>query len=1004
MKIINSKVLVLLATVAFVTIVILRFMAIQNLDTSKENFYIYNIKGDKLFTLNNDLNSSYVTIADSKRVKLKGFYKKEGDRYRVLPYTFLDINSSKGRLVFQFVTNSKKNSFSYNVRFRKYEVIGGSSFGGVESLIRLNSNDSPLLVIFPSSDKKIFGKTNTIVRAVALKDNLYFINNRGEKRKIPYFSGRSLNTLENKVIREEIKPLKLSKDGVVLIDGSNSVLNIYIDDGYVSKKYKDKYILAKTKKIYLNLYQNSNRIDKLKLTYADKGFFVKRGNTTYLNAPKEIPLEKRVIVRGSDYLFNNSKYLSKSGFPTEVPILDKPNIKHKIKKSRYFDYIDIDNLYGLYVSDKNALVYYSTDKKRWIKAIENYKYAPPLYLYFKNIEGQFIAPPSLKRYKKEIYYKIVSKKKSLKIAFNGKIKIDNLPWQNSNYKRLIDINGGEIILATKREPLKKCGYLFTLNELKEMRYKIGSDYKSLKVVKNKNGYDYYINEKLNPFKTYKVSIKDYKEIEYQPQLSCKYDMGKNKEILSLYDKSNMISLIPKRFEKRVKRVKSSKNKKRLIANIENELIPIYGDGIRFGLLSSGVKDRDLTLDKNFTLKVSKIFTNRIKPLLNNTKLQDRLKRVGEQIEGATVVLKIKKDGSREIVSLFSYPYPNSNNLQREIILDAFNHRQSTLKNRALDMLVHPGSTFKLVTSISMFNNNIDMDKFNAIAKIRDLYNAPIGDFNITFHLKNYTDHRGFTEVTNYTDYINALAHSYNTYFGYAGLLLYNGLEQNYKPYLFPIDMNLEDRVNEYKLIKTAQNLYFNKKIPLSKKYKIFATASNFPTIFTIPKEIADSAIGQYDVYATPLQMAIVASVLYDNRFLLPNIIKGENLNKKLSIKDKIVNIFSNKNFVIKSTSNYEQIKEAMKNVITNGTAKVAFKHYKPKNFTIYGKTGTAQKGKKGLYDGWFISFTKGLKEDIVIATVVKNSGTGAEYAAPINREIIKEWVKRFSSKKPKNKN
>jgi len=80
---------------------------------------------------------------------------------------------------------------------------------------------------------------------------------------------------------------------------------------------------------------------------------------------------------------------------------------------------------------------------------------------------------------------------------------------------------------------------------------------------------------------------------------------------------------------------------------------------------------------------------------------------------------------------------------------------------------------------------------------------------------------------------------------------------------------------------------------------------------------------------------------------------------------------------------------------TYGTAdkefRTFFKSY-DKKVKIYAKTGTSQTAKKGLYDGWFVTFTKGLKEDLVIATVLRNSGYGSAYAAPINREIIKAWI------------
>ncbi len=70
------------------------------------------------------------------------------------------------------------------------------------------------------------------------------------------------------------------------------------------------------------------------------------------------------------------------------------------------------------------------------------------------------------------------------------------------------------------------------------------------------------------------------------------------------------------------------------------------------------------------------------------------------------------------------------------------------------------------------------------------------------------------------------------------------------------------------------------------------------------------------------------------------------------------------------------------------------------------KTGTAEKGKGKLYDGWFISFTNSKsKGDIIVATVVRNSGTGGTYSATITKKVIEAWYNRDnnSSKAQKSK-
>jgi len=394
------------------------------------------------------------------------------------------------------------------------------------------------------------------------------------------------------------------------------------------------------------------------------------------------------------------------------------------------------------------------------------------------------------------------------------------------------------------------------------------------------------------------------------------------------------------------------------------------------------------------LQVAKIFTNTIRPLLNSKSVQAKLKKNHEIIEGATVVIKIDEDGNREILSLFSYPYPKSSDaIEEALITDTLHNRVSTIQNRAFDMLAHPGSTFKMVTSIALAQKGllVDIPELNGTT---DIYGTLFKEKKIDFHLKNYTGSKG-TEPTAETNFKGAFIESYNTYFGYSGLRLHQRLSRKYQKELFPVLLDKDERGAEFSLVKVAQQLYFNKPIPLATKPKIYARASQFPDVFTSAKEVADSAIGQYEVYATPLQMAIVGSVLYDNRLQLPTILKDSSTQmdseeitqeQNQSLLGKIGSFFN-------SDKNLETIQEAMHDVTIRGTAKKAFRTFKSDKCKVYGKTGTAQKGKNGLYDGWFVSFTKGLKEDIVIATVVRNSGTGGSYSAPINRKIIEAWIK-----------
>ena len=83
-----------------------------------------------------------------------------------------------------------------------------------------------------------------------------------------------------------------------------------------------------------------------------------------------------------------------------------------------------------------------------------------------------------------------------------------------------------------------------------------------------------------------------------------------------------------------------------------------------------------------------------------------------------------------------------------------------------------------------------------------------------------------------------------------------------------------------------------------------------------------------------------------------------------------------------------------------------FKKINPKDFSlndvkVYGKTGTAEKGKGTLYDGWFVAYTKSKRGDIVVATVVRNSGTGGTYSATITKKVIEAWYGDLNKEKGK---
>jgi len=807
--------------------------------------------------------------------------------------------------------------------------------------------------------------------------------------------------------------------------------------------------------------------------------FVLGKQREYLTVPQKMKfVDNRLIIRGNQKAFKY-KISGDSYFPTDVPILDKPMIprKENLRVDELNAFLDVTHMNGLWISDKNAKVFYSRDRNSFIQnAIVDYKKAPPMFLYDGGIGGKFVAPPV--NIKGKFYYKIKTNRKKVLVAFNGKIKI-NGSVVSQKYNRIvpfknrysIDTKGGETILEVSMidRPMP-CGVIFESDEMIEsLRYSYGwGNFKNFEITNNGSKYIYKLqSDSSKPFKKYNLKVKAdssyritslynnksynigkrIKRFNYSPSMSCLAKESK-KEFLSLYDKDNMLEIVPKDYKKSGLRAKEKKAD--IVGDIDDEdnvtmailskkLLPVYGDGIRFGLTSKGVTADELTLDAKFSKEVADIFEDVIDPLKSKKEKKKR-KNYNTILEGAVVVLKDSGKNDLSVVAMYSYPYPHSLNIKnresynqeifRYMLLDEFNNARSSIRNRALDMRIRPGSTFKIVTAITGFKEGmiplLDSKFKRNIEGVQDINNTKFRNkTRIDMKLKNFSFANGHTERTRGATFKNSFKYSYNVYFGYLSLLLNHKLDKGFKKELYPISKDKREREKEFPLLAVANQLQFNQPIYLSKEKKIFAYPSLFPNNFVLAKEVADAGIGQFEVAVTPMQMAIVANSIRSGAVVIPKILKEE---ESQVIDSKFI-----------TPKIQKEIQEAMGLVVSDreGTAKCAFYYKKffdeaiarnrkvkkkrnrvkvpcvkyrnkfkginPDNFAfddvkVYGKTGTAEKGKGNLYDGWFIAYTKSKRGDIVVATVVRNSGTGGTYSATITKKVIEAWYKREKGK------
>lgn len=312
--------------------------------------------------------------------------------------------------------------------------------------------------------------------------------------------------------------------------------------------------------------------------------------------------------------------------------------------------------------------------------------------------------------------------------------------------------------------------------------------------------------------------------------------------------------------------------------------------------------------------------------------------------GAVVVLSPK---TGEILALVSKPTYNPNTLEEDWAAINSN-KDRPLINRATAGLYPPGSTFKTITAISSLENipNIMNRKFNDNGKIQ---------FNSKESLSNFNG-----EVLGNIEFKQAYVYSSNVVFGTLGMELGND-----------------------KLKKTAEKFYFNKDISAD---GVTIENSMFPSLKKNEKgNIAQSAIGQSSVLATPMQMALVAGTIANNGVMM----KPHLVNEILSSKGAVVKSISSESLgQIISPDVAKTMQDFMRQVVVDGTGVNA----SLSGVEVCGKTGTADhfdEGKEAPPHSWFIGFAPYKDPQIAVAVIVEDGGQGGVAAAGIAADVLK---------------
>jgi peptidoglycan glycosyltransferase len=150
-------------------------------------------------------------------------------------------------------------------------------------------------------------------------------------------------------------------------------------------------------------------------------------------------------------------------------------------------------------------------------------------------------------------------------------------------------------------------------------------------------------------------------------------------------------------------------------------------------------------------------------------------------------------------------------------------------------------------------------------------------------------------------------------------------------------------------------------------------------------ELAYSAIGQYTVAASPLEMAMVASGIADDGVIM----KPHVMDHILDPDDNVVDTYNPTPWIrATSAKTAQSITSLMEGVVTSGTAQDIF----PASWDVAAKTGTAQAGTgNSVTEDWMIAFAPANHPRIAIAVVVPNqtlSATGAKVSGPIVEKVL----------------
>lgn len=344
------------------------------------------------------------------------------------------------------------------------------------------------------------------------------------------------------------------------------------------------------------------------------------------------------------------------------------------------------------------------------------------------------------------------------------------------------------------------------------------------------------------------------------------------------------------------------------------------------------------------LKGEKVRGNQVVTTFNTT-LQ---KAASEALDGKKGAVVVMEPSTGKILAMVSKPDYNPNRIEEiwESLSKDSNTEQSYLLNRATQGRYPPGSTFKILTALEYLRE----------------FPEEVSDFS--YYCEGSYEYHGAViqcyhkNAHGMISFETAFAKSCNGAFA-----------------------SIASRLSSKRFTDLCEDFLFNRDLPIALSY----VSSQFQYQEDSPEwEVMQTAIGQGTVEMTPLHQAMVAATIANDGvmmkpYLVDRITDANGYTKKKYKPQKYREPIS--------LEEAEKLTEWMTLCVTDGTGY----HAMSENYSVAGKTGTAEWDPKKEAHSWFVGFAPAEAPEIVVSVIVEEGGAGSIKAASIADTLFQTW-------------